>query len=209
MNGAFLIWTPLLLTFSASTPSFFPLLLEKVLKEMNDPEGCSEAEKEGMREWAAYMLVSSEWQTTRGDQERAVREKVLGDCMTELGVQNLRLAEKVVDGMGKEGELWRAILDASRGEVGEEMMVLDKVNEVKERERGVEVRVEKIVEKRPVEAVDADASRKKSREEHVEIPEAVEEVGDAKEKIKGPLKVVGLWKPKPIGWLPEEWDEDA
>jgi ribosomal biogenesis protein LAS1 len=35
------------------------------------------------------------------------------------------------------------------------------------------------------------------------------EPNEALEKIKGPRKVVGLWKPKPIGWLPEGWDEDA
>jgi ribosomal biogenesis protein LAS1 len=35
------------------------------------------------------------------------------------------------------------------------------------------------------------------------------EPSEAQDKIKGPRKVVGLWKPMPIGWLPEGWDEDA
>jgi ribosomal biogenesis protein LAS1 len=29
-----------------------------------------------------------------------------------------------------------------------------------------------------------------------------------REQVKGPVKVLGLWKPRPIGTLPEGWDED-
>jgi ribosomal biogenesis protein LAS1 len=29
-----------------------------------------------------------------------------------------------------------------------------------------------------------------------------------KEKVKGPQKVVGMWKARPIGWVPEGWEED-
>lgn len=29
-----------------------------------------------------------------------------------------------------------------------------------------------------------------------------------KEKIRGPQKVVGLWKARPIGWVPEGWEDD-
>ncbi|KAL1797806.1 hypothetical protein ACET3X_004412 [Alternaria dauci] len=29
-----------------------------------------------------------------------------------------------------------------------------------------------------------------------------------REKIKGPTKVLGMWKPKPIGWLPQGWEDD-
>ena len=28
------------------------------------------------------------------------------------------------------------------------------------------------------------------------------------EKIKGPQKVIGMWKPRPIGWVPEGWSDD-
>jgi ribosomal biogenesis protein LAS1 len=30
----------------------------------------------------------------------------------------------------------------------------------------------------------------------------------AKEKTRGPQKVMGLWKPRPIGWIPEGWEDD-
>lgn len=29
-----------------------------------------------------------------------------------------------------------------------------------------------------------------------------------KEKIKGPTKVIGLWKARPLGWLPKGWEND-
>lgn len=32
--------------------------------------------------------------------------------------------------------------------------------------------------------------------------------GNPKEKIKGPTKVVGMWKARPVGWLPEGYEDD-
>lgn len=125
MSGAFLIWSPLLLAFCAKSPTCFQSLLDKVIGEMSNAEESSEAQGEGMCEWAAHMLTSSEWAGVRKN-ERAIREKVLGDCMTELGVWHLRLAEKVVDAMGEEGALWRAILHAEHSGAEEETMVLDR-----------------------------------------------------------------------------------
>jgi ribosomal biogenesis protein LAS1 len=29
-----------------------------------------------------------------------------------------------------------------------------------------------------------------------------------KEKIRGPVKVIGMWKPRPIGWMGEGWGDD-
>lgn len=39
-------------------------------------------------------------------------------------------------------------------------------------------------------------------------PSVASRPSEIKEKIIGPQKVIGLWKSKPIGWLPQEWDED-
>lgn len=198
MSGAFLIWNPLLLAFCTTNSSVYQTLLDAVLKGMRD-DANSAAEREGLCEWAACMLTSGEWVGVRGH-ERVIRERVLGDCMTELGVWDLRLAERVVGNMGEEGALWRAVLDAERCEKGEEEMVLDDVrSEVETREEAkprVEVEVEtmNVVKTLPVAAA-----------KPLPAPEA-NQVG---EKIRGPQKVVGLWKPKPIGWLPEGWDEDT
>lgn len=206
MSGAFLVWNSLLLAFCGVNTAFFQSLLDAVMKAMNDVE-LRDEEREGMCEWAAHMLCSSEWRDARGGQERAIREKVLGNCMTELGMWNLRLAEKIVDSMETgEAELWRAILDASQGGLEEdESMIVDEDEQTKEqvrdtqdegrgRDMEVVVDVEKVVEAMPV-----------SVPQPAPVPQPIE-VG---EKIQGPQKVVGLWKPKPIGWLPEGWDEDA
>lgn len=194
MSGAFLVWSPLLLAFAAESASFVAELVKQVIKEMNDV-GRREEEREGLCEWAVYMLGSKEWAVARGGQERAMRERVLGECMTELGTWNLRLADGIVGGMEDgEAELWRAILDASRSEGDGEMMVTDhtKATAGESEEKGeMEVGVVELgpgEDAMPVESV---------------------EPNEALEKIKGPRKVVGLWKPKPIGWLPEGWDEDA
>jgi ribosomal biogenesis protein LAS1 len=201
MAGAFLVWSLFLRLCCLNSPSFFPALLALVVGEMNSCNRTPE-HKEALCEWAVHMLVDREWREARGSAERAVREKVLGECVTELGTWNLRLAEGIV-GVLDEGEkdMWSAILDASRTES----------------EGGV--RVVGVAEKREMED--------KKDEMEVDLPSEEESVVKAvsvggegqaktltaavsiKEKIQGPQKVVGLWKPKPIGWLPDGWDEDA
>lgn len=198
MSGAFLIWTPLLLLFSSNSPSFFPALLAIAVEQMNSLDK-SETEKEGLCEWSIHMLGSRDWREARGSKERATREQVLGECMTELGTWNLRLAEGIVRAMDDgEGEMWRMILDASRTEGGESMLIdrVEKAKEATDTKVGMEVddEVEKVVE--AVLAV---------KESHAKAPKR----GEAAERIQGPQKVTGLWKPKPIGWLPDGWDEDA
>jgi ribosomal biogenesis protein LAS1 len=189
MSGAFLIWSPLLLAFCDKSASFLPSLLQVVVQTMNSADGeVSGAEKEGMCAWAAHVLTSMEWQGARGSKGRALREKLLGECLSELGVWNLRLAEMVVDGMGSEGEMWRMIVEAAQSEGGDSIMVVDETETVEEKEEAENIQVENIVESRPVEVV---------------------RTVSVKGKIKGPQKIVGLWKPKPIGWLPDGWDEDA
>lgn len=190
MSGAFLVWSPLLLSFSAASASFFADLFKMVVEEMNNVDRRDE-EREGLCEWAAHMLGSTDWRDARGSKERTMREKVLGDCMTEPGRWNLRLAGRIVDSMDPgEGEMWRAILDAGQSEVEGEVMVVDESEEtdITEKSVEVEVRVGKVIEP-PAWS-----------EKTLELSE---------KKIKGPQKVVGLWKPKPIGWLPDGWNEDA
>ncbi|KAF2997134.1 rRNA-processing protein las1 [Curvularia kusanoi] len=197
MSGAFLVWTPLLLAFAVESASFVAELLALVINEMNG-EWRREEEREGLCEWAVHALSSREWQGARAGQERAMREKVLGECMTELGTWNMRLAEGIISGMEDgEAQLWRAILDAGRSEVETEVMVPDHTRAVQEeKDEDAKMRVEvEVAEPLPA-------------EEDVQ-PVDNAELSDATDKIKGPHKVVGLWKPKPIGWLPEGWDEDA
>ncbi|KZM26654.1 hypothetical protein ST47_g2241 [Ascochyta rabiei] len=202
MSGAFLVWGPLLSAFCAQSPACFHALLDAVLEGMRGGDETSGAAKEGFCAWAAHILTSSEWAGVRRG-ERAVREKVLGDCMTELRVWDLRLAEEIVGVMGGEGELWRAILEASRSEeAGEGVVVRDEVGGEREKEADGDMEVEVEVEvevDRATEGVPVVAHN----------PVLAPGSNEVKEKSRGPQKVVGLWKPKPIGWLPEGWDEDA
>ena len=41
-----------------------------------------------------------------------------------------------------------------------------------------------------------------------EVQEVEETRPVVKEKITGPQKVLGMWKPRPIGWMAEGWEED-
>lgn len=196
MSGAFLVWDHVLLAFAGASASFFAQLLDLVIKEMRD-KGRREEEREGLCEWAVHMLCSREWREARGggNAEKALREKVLGECLTELGTWDLRLADGIVGGMEEgEGQLWRAVLDASRGDVDGEGIV------VVEQSRGNGEEKEEDAEEVVIEVTAPVQTFK--MEETVEPSEI-------QEKIKGPHKVVGLWKPKPIGWLPDGWDEDA
>lgn len=192
MSGAFLIWSPLLLEFCVKNPLFFQSLLDKVMEGMSDTDTKDE-EREGLCDWAAYLLCSSEWAGVRGRKERGLREKVLGECLSELGVWNLALAQKIVHSMGSEGEMWQMVLEAARSETGDSMMEINKVEGV---EKGVVI--EDVAESRSPEAVRGGSAKA-----------VMVEAAAVKGKVKGPQKVVGLWKPKPIGWLPEGWDEDA
>jgi ribosomal biogenesis protein LAS1 len=94
----------------------------------------------------------------------------------------LKVAEKILgSGRVSNERSWRAVLDAARadGAVEDNMDV----------DVDVDVDVEGIVRALPV--------RENEGKE-----------GVVKEKIKGPTKVLGMWKPRPIGWLPEGWEDD-
>jgi len=201
MAGAFLVWSLFLRLCCANSPTFFPQLRDRVTAEMNS-QARSEEHEEALCAWAVHMLVDREWCEARGSAERAIREKVLGECVTELGTWNLRLAEGIV-GVLDDGErdMWTAILDASRTESGGGVGVVGAVEkeETMDKEDEMEVDVQS-EEESVVEAVPPAEDGK---------PEAPAAAVSTGEKIQGPQKVVGLWKPKPIGWLPDGWDEDA
>ena len=204
MAGAFLIWSAFLRLYCVHSPTFFGQLREKVTVEMNSAR--SEEHKEALCEWAVHMLVDRDWKEARGSAERSVREKVLGECVTELGPWNLRLAEGIV-GVLDEGErdMWRAILDASRTEsegVGGGGVGVGGAAEKGEMMDG-EGEMEVDVQSEEESVVEAVTPAEDGREGAPAAAVSIEE------KIRGPQKVVGLWKPKPIGWVPDGWEEDA
>jgi ribosomal biogenesis protein LAS1 len=201
MAGAFLVWSAFLRLCCVNSPTFFGQLREKVTVEMNSTR--SEEHKEALCEWAVHMLIDRDWKEARGSAERSVREKVLGECVTELGPWNLRLAEGIVGALDEgERDMWTAILDASRteSEVGFGGVGSVEKGETVGREGEMEVDVQS-EEESDVEALTIAEDGREG------APAAA--IVSTEEKIRGPQKVVGLWKPKPIGWLPDDWDEDA
>ncbi|CAA9959762.1 hypothetical protein PTMSG1_03170 [Pyrenophora teres f. maculata] len=194
MSGAFLIWTPLLLAFctgldtttTSTTPATIPLstLLSHMLRAMNTPSTRSpEADpvREGWHDWVLHVLTSPEWETARWAVGGGVVDEVLMSCFSKPTLWNLRVAEGVLgsEGLGRNKEQWTILLDAARGVEGGDG------------DMDVDVDVEEI-------------------EEAVVVGEAVVEGdrGEVGEKISGPVKVLGMWKGRPLGWVPEGWEDD-
>lgn len=189
MSGALLIWTPFLLAFTSSSAPLIPIstLLTQLFRCMAGAPfaAASEADavKEGMYEWLVHVLLSDAWKGARQGWRGDVVQSVLEKCLVEPGVWSLKLARAIVDGGEgvEDREAWRAVLDAA----GDEEVDMD---DVKKDGSGPED-VEMIETAKPV-TVGTETSETK------------------KEKTQGPQKVLGLWRPKPIGWLPEGLEDD-
>ena len=187
MSGAFLIWAPFLLAACTNTSAeaavlSLSTLITHMTQAMNAPPASRamvnpdlDPVREGLHDWILHMLTSAEWAGARGS-VASIMEDVLGYCLSEPTLWNLRLAEKLLQGAGVPNvQSWRAVLDAARVE-GEEVVDME---------------------------VDVDAIDKAAP-----VGEGVSKVSAAEDKIKGPVRVLGMWKPKPIGWLPEGWEDD-
>lgn len=141
-----------------------------------------DAVKEGMYEWVLYILQSEAWEDERSHSGAELVQALLEKCLLEPGVWSLKLAGAILDGGEgvRDREAWRAVLDAA----GNEDMLMEDV------EGGVVSEdVDMIETARPV-SLGAGKSQVK------------------KEKIQGPQKVLGLWRPRPIGWLPDDFEDD-
>jgi ribosomal biogenesis protein LAS1 len=188
MAGAFLIWTPLLVGMAMTAPGV--LLVKDVLDSLLDAMNSSTVSRtmmdveldpvrEGMAEWIVHILGSQDWQAVRDQWGRRLIDDTLVRCLTEPTVWNLKVVERFLEDGGSENrEHWKAVLEAARG--GE-------TTTAEQDGEAMDVDIEGILEGLPVKAM----------EDMV-----------VKEKIKGPQKVFGMWKAKPIGWLPEGWEDD-
>ncbi|KAF2027431.1 cell morphogenesis protein-like protein Las1 [Setomelanomma holmii] len=191
MSGAFLIWDPALL---ALCPSVMPVssLLAHLMSTMNAPYASRsmvsidmDPVAEGIYDWVLHLLCSSEWQATRARIAANLVEETLIQCFSEPTFWNLRVAvDMVKDEAVANREQWLAVLEAAKMEG---QVVGDRGED-----DAMDVDVEGIEEGLPV----SDTSIEKDKEKAV------------KEKIRGPTKVLGMWKPRPIGWLPEGWEHD-
>ncbi|KAI8932179.1 hypothetical protein NX059_011061 [Plenodomus lindquistii] len=193
MAAAYLIWTPFLLAFcsplppslsSTTTPPTpllpLPTLLTSLQTALNTPS-TPKTIRQAWHDWILYLLSSRDCAALRT--KRTV-DDVLVKCFSEPGMWNLRLADGVVgclgEGEGMEG--WGEVLGAVRE--GEGVGGGD----------------------------DGDGDGAVDMAEIEEEKEEKERGADAhpapREKIQGPQKVLGMWKPRPIGWLGEGFEED-
>ncbi|EUC46235.1 hypothetical protein COCMIDRAFT_93388 [Bipolaris oryzae ATCC 44560] len=199
MSGAFLIWTPLLTALCTSSTLPLNALITRLLDHLSPFKVSSthyhhtsttpDSEnpiKEAIYTWLSHMLTSSDWASARRIAASAekLHEEALVRIFSAPCFWACKLAEALLDkGDVANAEAWRAVLDAARGEgegEGEE--------EGGEMDVDVEdeVEVESIAAALPVRRVG----------------------GDMQKKIQGPVKVLGMWKARPIGWLAEEWEDD-
>jgi ribosomal biogenesis protein LAS1 len=194
MPGALAIWSPLLHALCTAVPALFPTLLGALTDAMNGPAE-SELRREALCLWAAHVLCDDAWAGVRA-RRPGVGEEVLMACFSAPEYWNLQLAEKVLDEGDVPGgkTMWGAVLEAAKSE-GAEMVV----------DGGEGVRGE---QREEVGDEEEEAIGGEVKSVLVDRAAADDKKGKTKEKVKGPVKVLGLWKPRPIGTLPEGWDED-
>jgi ribosomal biogenesis protein LAS1 len=194
MSGAFIVWTPLLLSicsgFFSTQTSFVETVVEQLVLAMNakGPFGVEVAEdpsKEGMHAWLVRVLTSSEWFDTKalagkGSDVKFV-ERVLSLLFLTPSYWNLKAAEDVLEAYehlpGRKG--WMSVLGAAC-EQDEEMEVEKQAGEV-----DLEEQVQEELEAEGMEVRDVSSS-----------------------KESGPRKRVGMWRPTYIGTLPAGWEDD-
>ncbi|KAG9191128.1 hypothetical protein G6011_09216 [Alternaria panax] len=185
MSGAFIIWTPVLRAFCNGVLTVTELVMH-TMASMNAPSRAMvhlemDPTREGLQDWVLHVLTSKDWASLRGGAEKELVEMVLSHCFSDPTFWNLKVAEKLLEGGGVSNEKsWRAVLDAARADGAADKMDVDV---------DVEVDVEGIERALPV--------RENEGKDDV-----------VKEKIKGPTKVLGMWKPRPIGWLPKGCEDD-
>jgi ribosomal biogenesis protein LAS1 len=186
MSGAFLIWTPLLRTFCHAGVLDVGILVECLMHAMNASSPAARAMvnpemdpiREGLQDWIVHVLTGEEWAGVRGAAERQLVENVLATCFSHPTFWNLRVAERVL-GSGRV----------------EDVRSWRAVLEAARAEGGGEEKMD----------VDVDVE---GIERALPVRENEGKDGAVKEKIKGPTKVLGMWKPRSVGWLPEGWEDD-
>lgn len=208
MSGAFLIWTPFFLKFCTLSPSTstctptipLPNLLARLLHSMNAPSTSRtmvnpelDPVREGMHDWILHILGSQDCAPMRGSQEKQLLEHVLASCFSAPSAWNVKLAESILKHAEWRGKgTWSVLLEAVKmdGEGEEEGAKGQGRKEEEEEASTMEINT-------PTKKPKAlPSGPKHDTQTHTS------------EKISGPRKVLGLWKPRPIGWLGEGFEDD-
>lgn len=190
MEGAYLIWTPFINALGTIDASFLQTLTERMIDVLSSPgrdTGGMEDDpvREGMCAWVVRILAPSEWQQEPQEQSRRrLLDAVLGLCLSTPTFWTLKLAEVLLkDGSVPGRKSWLEILEVAKEDVDED--------------DGAQVHPPR-PEVRP-DDMEVDDTE-------TEVP-VLESSSEAKQ-IRGPQKYPGLWRPRPIGWVPPGWSED-
>ncbi|KAH7083941.1 Las1-like-domain-containing protein [Paraphoma chrysanthemicola] len=183
MSGAFMIWDSALRAFCQSTLSVTTLVAQ-LTSRMNAASTTRAMVSIDMDPTAEGMY---EWilhllQSTEWQDLRtdSTIETTLVESFSNPTHWNVRIAEALLtDETIANRKQWLAVLHAAKNEDDEG---------TEEKDGAMDVDVDAIEEARPVSSTMQGQA--------------------VKEKMQGPQKVVGMWVPKPIGWLPEGWEDD-
>jgi len=195
MDGAFLVWSPVLQLFSTPTSSFLQDLTSHILQEV-DIGTAEDLVKEGLCGWLVEIATSNQWADIRARHGRGggdlFVEKVLADCFCRPTPWSLNAVERILEnGSVRDKEKWGDVLDAAKLGLGGEVMDV-------EREKDLEVEGGNAAGDMEVEEQGRDDLVQKTLD-----PNMARE-----EKERGPRKCLGLWRPTPIGTLPVGWEDD-
>ncbi|KAL6151571.1 rRNA-processing protein las1 [Exserohilum turcicum] len=188
MSGAFLIWTPLLLAFSTgawSEPRVLSVhvLVERLIQKMNsDGQTTVDPErdpvKEGLLAWALHVITSDSWAPARRHS-------------SDHGTHEQLLARLFSAPSFWSLRMAETLLEAGHvTNVESWRAVLAAAREDDSVSQTMHVDVDSIAEAMPVGQADGEWKDKE------------------KEKVQGPVKLLGMWKPRRIGWMPEGWSDD-
>lgn len=189
MEGAYLVWSPFLISLVKADPYFQQALTERMVDMLSAwpwaGGGVEEdAEKEGIHDWMVHIETSTEWQEVR-ERGTALPNDALVACFTTPTFWTLKLAETLMRKMQmvdpQATEAWFAVLDAARIETSH--------SEAEHEAPTIKA-----------DAMDVDGTRFD--------PSALRPMAERHvlKKTGGPQKHAGLWRPQPIGWIAPGWE---
>ncbi|KAL5407936.1 hypothetical protein PMIN04_011572 [Paraphaeosphaeria minitans] len=190
MEGAYLMWTPFVTALGSIDSGFIKTLMERMIEALALPgRGTASVEEdpamEGMCAWVVRVLDSANWQQeSQEPRRRKLLDDVLGLCLSTPTFWTLKLAGNLLkDGSVPGRKSWLEILEVAKEDVDED--------------DGAQV-----LPPRP------EAGPDEMEVDGIETGSPVSEPSSETRQIRGPQKYPGLWRPRPIGWLPPGWSED-
>ncbi|KAL1604843.1 rRNA-processing protein las1 [Paraconiothyrium brasiliense] len=180
MEGAYLIWAPFIMALGTVDPLFTEALIESMVDILSAPRNdAGSVEDDPVREGMCAWVVKLLDQTKDRVRRGQLSDHALSMCLTTPTFWTLKLADSILKDPSAPGRTsWLAVLEAAR---------LDAEDEAQEPQ-----------------AEEADQMELDA----IEAGSLVEQAIGIGEKIRGPQKYPGLWRPRPIGWIPPGWSED-